>query len=292
MQALSTIKTQLRRAPLAYSIIGPIWRLGVRNAWQVRSRLLRGIPIQCVSGNSVVLLHPRGQIAQELWSNDFEPVDREFIASTVRDGMTVLNVGANAGLYTLIASKMAGPSGTVHAFEASAPTFALLEKNVKINTCGNVRLNHVAVWESSGFIQLSDDASNPELDGHRHVNGFCHDEAGLVARGELVHCISLDEYMVSANVTSVDYVIMDIEGAEYNALLGARKLLERFHPIIIFECTRSHKAIEELLSALGYCCFAYRGGRIKPANIEVDSRAGNLIALTEESASRVNERLI
>ena len=288
MSTLLAVKAQLRRAPLVYSITGAIWRCGVRNAWRIRSGLFRSVPIRCRSRETTVLLHPAGQIAEALWSHDFERTDREFVASTIRTGMAVLNVGANAGLYTLIASKIVGPSGSVHAFEPSSSTFALLEKNVRINSCCNVRLNHVAAWHSPGFIHLIDDASDPELDGHRRVDGFSENQARFDAGGEIVRCISLDEYAESANLKSVDYIIMDIEGAEFDAMQGARKLLQRFRPIIIFECTCSHQAIEELLGGLGYRCFAYRDGRIKLADMMVDSRAVNLIARTEESALRMN----
>jgi hypothetical protein len=80
-------------------------------------------------------------------------------------------------------------------------------------------------------------------------------------------------------------VIKDIEGSEYDIMRGARKLLEASHPMILFECSRSHHAIEEFLASLvGYRCFAYRDGRVRPADVIADSRVGNLIAATDESA--------
>ena len=87
-----------------------IWRVTERvrisimhTLWSARNLITHKKPFAItVNSGLSVLLHPSGQIAKAHWTNDFEAREREFVAYFVRPGMTVLNVGANSGLYCIL----------------------------------------------------------------------------------------------------------------------------------------------------------------------------------------------
>ena len=87
---------------------------------------------------------PFGQIAASIWGTDFEPAERDYVARNLRPGMTVINVGANVGLYALMASRIVGERGAVHAFEPSSESFERLRRNRDMNDCSNLQLSQIA----------------------------------------------------------------------------------------------------------------------------------------------------
>lgn len=68
----------------------------------------------------------------------YEPRETNLFKKIVRHGMTVIDLGANIGYYTLIASKLVGESGKVYAFEPEPDNFNILVKNININNLKNV----------------------------------------------------------------------------------------------------------------------------------------------------------
>src|SRR5690348_15759402 len=72
------------------------------------------------------------------YKKSFEYSSLEFFCNTLKPGDTVLDIGANAGVYSLLASKKVGPKGKIYAFEPTAETYKLLVKNLTLNHCENV----------------------------------------------------------------------------------------------------------------------------------------------------------
>jgi FkbM family methyltransferase len=123
--------------------------------------------------------------------------------------MTVFDVGAHAGYYTLMLSRLVGPQGRVFAFEANPENAAKLRKHLKINGVRNVELIEAAVSDrtGSGFFEV--DASTDRY-------GYM---GTLAERGAPVQTVVLDDFPIP------DLIKMDIEGAETRALAGAPRLL-------------------------------------------------------------------
>src|SRR5690348_16232716 len=93
----------------------PAWDACVDAAWAVRRR---GRPLTIRHGGGAGFrMHAEGNIARMLWATDFELREREFLHAYLQPGMRVANVGANAGLYTLLAAERVRESGRVYAFE-------------------------------------------------------------------------------------------------------------------------------------------------------------------------------
>ena len=78
----------------------------------------------------------------------------EFIRSYLRNGSVFVDVGANIGYYTLIASKLVGSQGRVYSVEPIPSTAMILRANVRLNDCSNVAIYEAAAWSSRGALTL------------------------------------------------------------------------------------------------------------------------------------------
>ncbi len=129
------------------------------------------------------------------------------------------DVGAHVGFYTLLASVLVGPEGRVLAFEPVPRNLGFLRRHVQMNGCDNVTITAAAVGEHAG--------------SGRFGFGPSSQMGYLDAKGHLeVSVVSLDG-IVAAGSPSPDLIKMDIEGGEYRALRGARRVLESARPTLV-----------------------------------------------------------
>jgi FkbM family methyltransferase len=140
----------------------------------------------------------------------------DFIREHVKPGMTVVDLGANIGLYTLQFASLVGPSGRVFAFEPGPLSFGLLKTNLALNGYRNVTVENAAVSDFSGETELHI-CSTGESDNR--IAGFETYESERVP----VRCFALDDYFKPG--TRVDFIKIDIQGAEAKALQGMRRML-------------------------------------------------------------------
>jgi FkbM family methyltransferase len=141
--------------------------------------------------------------------------------------MTVFDVGANVGELTLLFARFTRP-GTVHAFEPGSQAHSRLVKVTEAIGTKNVVLNHAAISDKDGDVQLNvyDEehlswntlADRPLQDYGSHAK---------VVRQETVQSFTLDRYCNQAGLTQIDLLKLDVEGAELQCLQGARQLLQR-----------------------------------------------------------------
>lgn len=152
----------------------------------------------------------------------WEPEVVKVIQQHVSPGMTVLDVGAHSGFYTLLLSKLVGPQGHVIAFEPLPVNFRILEENIALNGLKNVTARREAVGERSGELKFEVPGQEDSL-----VAGPFRDDD---ARGVIdVPVVSLDDFLFERGL-KVDLIKMDVEGAEDDVMRGAQRMLETFHP--------------------------------------------------------------
>lgn len=170
--------------------------------------------------------------------------ETKFVQSFItKPDMVCLDVGANLGYYTLLMSRV---SKHVHAFEPSRENFELLISNLELNN-RKATTYHYAVGPKQGITKLYKHSLNSGM--HRIYESKWHD-----AGEEEVPMITLD-----SKIDYADFIKMDIEGSEYGALLGARKILERgttlmmeFNTPSIIEYGAEPIKIYEFITELGY----------------------------------------
>ena len=129
-------------------------------------------------------------------------------------GDTVLDCGTFTGNTSLYFSQKVGPGGRVYGFEPSPSTFALYAENMR--ELANVTPVHAAVHDSSGMLFLAGD-------GNAGANV-------LYTSGVEVPVISLDEFFRASGLKRVDFIKMDVEGAEVSALKGAKEIVRTWLP--------------------------------------------------------------
>ncbi len=146
------------------------------------------------------------------------------ITRVLNAGDTFIDIGANVGYFTLIASPLVGPTGKVHSFEPVPEVFASLRRNVALNGLSNVRMNRAAVFDEDRDLEIF-----LPVDGNSGTGTFFKRPN---APGDSVQCPahSLDDYVKREGIERIRLVKMDIEGAEPFALRGMRQVLSSLHP--------------------------------------------------------------
>lgn len=143
--------------------------------------------------------------------------ETELLSREIKQGDVVLDIGANIGYYTLLASKKVGAHGRVYAFEPDPTNFSLLRKNVALNGCENVILVNKAVAARSETLKLY--LSEVNFGDHRTY-------ASEEARESIsIECTSIDDYFRDKD-ENIDFIKMDIQGFECKALSGMQATLK------------------------------------------------------------------
>jgi len=198
---------------------------GVR---QLRQRLIERNRMPVVDGINGHSMYLDAQDSLGLsWNKSFEVAETEFFRSTVRRGQVVLDVGANIGYFTLLFAKQVGPGGHVFSFEPSPANIAILEKNVAENGYHNVTIVPGAVSDQPGRLRLF--LSEQNLGDHR-----IYDSGDGRASVE-VEALTLDGFFKDGR-PKIDVIKMDIQGAEFGALKGMRRIFSANpHVIMLME---------------------------------------------------------
>jgi FkbM family methyltransferase len=156
--------------------------------------------------------------------NLFEAYERALFSRVLRPGMVVVDIGANIGLYTLIAAEKVGREGRVIAYEPDPSNFQNLLSNLKLNGFDHVDARPKAVADQSRSLRLY----LSQL--HRGLHQI-HPFEGE-ARYVDVPGVSLDEDL--KEIEKVNVIKMDVQGAECLALQGMQGLLSRSPNVCIF----------------------------------------------------------
>jgi FkbM family methyltransferase len=145
-------------------------------------------------------------------------------------GDVFVDIGANIGYFTLLASDAVGDTGKVFAFEPDPRNLRLLRKNVEANQCGNVWVEEKAITQAYKPLTLY--LSHINFGDHRIYAS--HDDTlynhGLQRSQVQVEGITLDGYLPAGS--RVNFVKMDIHCAEYFALQGMKRVLRENHDVL------------------------------------------------------------
>lgn len=176
---------------------------------------------------------------------------RRFLAP----GITFLDIGANVGYFAMMAAALVGESGRVLAFEPNPRNCELMARSIEANGFTNVTVHQCAVAERTQ--QVIFHTSGPHSTGHIARLDTQSGDGG----SHVVEAVALDEFL--GEMTRLDLVKLDIEGAEPRAIAGMRALLARYRPIIVTEyCPELIREIgerepEEYLRELAHLGYAF-----------------------------------
>ncbi|MHB8503245.1 MAG: FkbM family methyltransferase [Candidatus Acidiferrales bacterium] len=174
---------------------------------------------------------------------------QEVLQQHLRPGMTFYDVGANIGLFSLLAARLVGKEGRVAAFEADPEIAARLREHVRRNAFGWISVEEKAVWSGSSpvFFARTDPATSPDR-GLGHVVATSTGDT-IQASG-----VSLDDY--AGTQPPPDFLKCDVEGAEVEVFRGSQRLLREKRPGIICEMhsEENQRILLEEFSRFGYTC--------------------------------------
>jgi FkbM family methyltransferase len=172
-------------------------------------------------------------------------------------GGNVLDVGANIGVYTMLAAKRSGVSGKVISLEPVPQVFEQLSGGVRLNGYTNVLVYNVAAWEQNRVLKMF--CSEAENLGSYGVD-IKEEEKSAIS----IQAVRIDDLVVQIGLQAIDLIKIDVEGAELPVLKGAIETLRRHRPILVLEIDPNLMSrydynvgdIWTYLKALSYECYA------------------------------------
>jgi FkbM family methyltransferase len=212
----------------------------------------------------------------------YEP-ELAYLEKILSPGKVFVDVGANFGVYTLVASRIVGEAGMVLAFEPTAESFAILRRNIQLNQFSNVRSFQVALAQMRGKAWL--------YHGWDPVGNSLGKDLLCGDEGEEVQTEALDQRLEENGVDRVDAIKIDVEGAEELVLRGAIRCLTTQSPIVIFEFNPGCAArlglspwgARDLLESLNYE-FLMIGDLARSNDPESQPTYFNIVAIPRQSA--------
>jgi FkbM family methyltransferase len=147
-----------------------------------------------------------------------------------KEGDIVIDIGAHIGRYTIIASKRVGANGKVVAIEANPSNFEMLNRNIKVNQLTNIISLNNAVYSKETKLKLY--LPGEEL-GHTTYNTVMSDRAKNEDKFVEVSANTLDYLLQLKEITDVNWIKIDVEGAEFEVLKGAHNLLLNSRNIVL-----------------------------------------------------------
>ena len=195
------------------------------------------------------------------------------LAGVVGPGSVCLDAGAAAGLYTLALSRLAGPSGQVHAVEPLPFAHAGWQRMLRAACQDNVSHYPVALGAEPGCGTMSVPFSlRGPVTGRSFLTGKC---SGLGPNAEFarheqvaVDVDTIDALVPRAGITRLDFIKIDVEGAELHVLQGGEHSIEKFRPAMLIEIEARHTAryqhtaadVAGWIAERGYQMYAWRRG--------------------------------
>ena len=249
--------------------------------------LLFGIPLRVRLPFGSLWIARNDATGRMILRGQFENAESRFVEQFLKPGMVVLDIGAHHGYYSLLASQKVGPIGKVVAFEPSLRERRNLLEHLRLNASTNVQVEETALGETDGSAELF------VVKGRETgCNSLRPPDVRQPTKAIEVRVARLDDFARQHNLERVDFVKMDVEGAELSVLKGATEFLERRpRPVIFCEVqdlrTRpwGHAAREivDFLRQRGFFWYVPSDdGAMRPLTSDQIEFDGNFVAVPEE----------
>jgi FkbM family methyltransferase len=204
----------------------------------------------------------------------------------IKPGDVVYDLGANYGIHALLFARLVEQSGHVFGFEPIPHICSELQSNINLNGFRNVTCVGAAVTDRPGASSF--------FTGHHEGAGHLASAGDEQGEQVIVQTISLDDFVFKEKNRPPDFIKIDIEGAEGNALAGAERVLKEFRPIILVDLHNPEQdlAVGKVLQDCGY--EAYRAeNNEKVKNLsrswpDQDGLWGQVIAFPKESGVSID----
>lgn len=254
----STVAGMRRLPDRWYLILAPFLGEFGRALYNMRGE--KRMPVHLINGARMEVDISEVTQRQIYVNKIFEAGLTRYLLSVLREGDVVVDVGANVGYFTMLTAKIVGPKGRVISIEPEFRNLEALKENIKINDFQNVTVCACAVGrkESTQVLNI-----NPLNRGGNSLIPFVEYKSGGVKypTEEIVEKFgeeklfqkvlvrTLDAVAKENNLGAIAFMKMDVEGFEYDALMGARELLKE-RKIQRIVCEISNKNTRDAALAL------------------------------------------
>lgn len=199
-------------------------------------------------------------VTSAIWrTGHYEPLTTQFVIETLRPGDVFVDIGAHFGYFSLLASRLVGPEGSVVAIEAMPSTFATLVDNISKNNTENVELHNCAAYSMATSLDFKDyGVIHSSLNTAFTVRGVLEDQNAEFSNCK-VSARTADEILEKYRDSRIAIIKIDAESSEEFVLQGLKETMAVSKPIIVLELGGSAnddpcrvRSITDLLLANGY----------------------------------------
>lgn len=218
-------------------------------------KLFSGIKTEIIYKKNIRLkIHLDDWIQQQVYFlGDYERPEIDYISQYLKSGNVFVDIGANIGLFSLNASKIVGDKGKVISFEAFSSNYRQFKNNIEINNFKNIISENKAISNQNSTVEILYNEGD-------HNIGMASSFLKNFTSKEIVESITLDDYASNNSIEKIDLIKIDIEGGEYNAILGMTKILSDSKPQVLIEINhqtlqdsgRTEKEIIDLFNQFNY----------------------------------------
>ena len=223
-----------------------------------------------------------------------EKIQMDNFKKLISEGDTVFELGAHIGYISVYFSQLVGTSGKVFVFEPGVNNLPYVRENIANSKIKNVQLVEKAVSDNNGtatfYLENITGQSNSLVKDYR-VTKKIHSKTFVeMKKNEVqVETIRIDDFVQMNNISRIDFIKIDIEGAEYLAIKGMPNVLATLKPTMMIEVTENHEALFNLLKDNGYFFIDEFSNKVE----EKKAFYGNLFCFhisKQEMANRLAEK--
>src|SRR5215211_1005584 len=191
-------------------------------------------------------------------THEYDNIERHF---TPKEGDVVIDVGAHIGPYTLKASKRVGLNGKIIAIEADPENFDILNRNIQLNKLTNVIALNYAAYSKEDKIRLYLPSKEKEEESsYTKYNTIMTERVHNEKKFVEINANTLDYLLQSNGIKhEVNWIKIDVEGAEYEVLKGAKNIISKSNNISLLveihnlsENTSLNEPIKEFLNSYSF----------------------------------------
>lgn len=221
------------------AIWGFAQELTSRKTYHARWNALSYEPVRGIK----IFFDPSGSWQKKIMSGNYDGFLFKKISALKPDGKVIYDIGAHIGFHSLYFSRLVGSKGIIVSLEPNKANFERLLMNIKGNSevTNIVKPFNIAASDTSGEMKFT---TNDNIESGRSTGGFLDNSDPHWNRevfrqkgfsDTTVRTMPVDDMSKSLNIPEPDIMKIDVEGAEYSVLVGARQMILRKKPVIFVE---------------------------------------------------------